>query len=60
MNIISSKSSLGATQRTIAHYNNKVEDFWEGTKDHDVSQNITALLTHIQSEAPFEIGEARF
>ena len=49
------KSVNNAALRTIAHYNNKVEGFWEGTKDHDVSQNIEALLSHIQSKAPFEI-----
>ncbi|MNV25643.1 hypothetical protein D3C71_1167460 [compost metagenome] len=31
------------------------EDFREGTRDHDVSQNIDALLRHIQGEAPFDI-----
>ena len=32
---------------TLDHYNQRAEDFWEGTRDHDVSQNIAALLqTH--------------
>lgn len=55
MNKLSSKKVFHASERTIAHYNNKAEDFWENTKDHDVSQNIAALLKHINSEAPFEI-----
>ena len=29
---------------TIAHYDERAADFWEGTRDHDVSQNIRALL----------------
>lgn len=29
---------------TLGHYNSSAESFWEGTKDHDVSQNIDALL----------------
>ena len=31
------------------------EDFREGTRDHDVSQNIEALLRHIQAEPPLTI-----
>ena len=30
--------------QTIDHYNLNAESFWEGTRDHDVSQNINALL----------------
>ena len=40
---------------TLEHYNQRAEDFWEGTRDHDVSQNVAALLQHIQGEAPFTI-----
>ena len=29
---------------TLSHYNGRAEDFWEGTKDHDVDQNLDALL----------------
>lgn len=32
---------------TLRHYNQSAEAFWEGTRTHDVSQNITALLQHI-------------
>ncbi|HCP46189.1 MAG TPA: SAM-dependent methyltransferase [Deltaproteobacteria bacterium] len=32
------------TLRTIAHYDHHADQFWEGTKDHDVQQNINALL----------------
>lgn len=40
---------------TLAHYDERAEDFWRGTKDHDVSQNIAALLRHIQAAPPFTI-----
>jgi SAM-dependent methyltransferase len=41
--------------RTLAHYDQRARDFWEGTRDHDVSQNIAALLQHIESTPPFEL-----
>ena len=40
---------------TLAHYNEKAHSFREGTRDPDVSQNIAALLRHIEGEAPFTI-----
>ena len=40
---------------TLEHYNQRAQDFWEGTRDHDVSQNIDALLRHIEGNAPFTI-----
>lgn len=40
---------------TIRHYEESAQAFWEGTKDHDVSQNIAALLRHIEEEAPFKL-----
>ena len=43
------------TATTLDHYNSVAEGFREGTRDHDVSQNIDALLRHIQGEAPFDI-----
>ena len=30
---------------TIGHYDSNAQSFWEGTCDHDVSQNIDALLS---------------
>jgi len=41
--------------KTLDHYNQKAEDFFTGTVDHDVEQNITALLQHIKGDAPFTI-----
>jgi SAM-dependent methyltransferase len=43
------------TATTLGHYNAVAESFREGTRDHDVSQNIDALLRNIQGQAPFHI-----
>ena len=40
---------------TLAHYGGRAEAFWQGTRDHDVSQNISALLRHVQGAAPFTL-----
>jgi hypothetical protein len=40
---------------TLGHYNQRAEDFWEGTRYHDVSQNGEALLRSIENEPPFTI-----
>jgi len=40
---------------TLEHYDQHAEDFWQGTKDHDVSQNIEALLKYIEGKPPFTI-----
>ena len=40
---------------TLAHYETRAESFREGTRDHDVSQNIAALLGAIRTEPPFDI-----
>jgi len=39
----------GLTTQTLDYYNQRAEDFFAGTIDHDVEQNITALLTHIDA-----------
>jgi SAM-dependent methyltransferase len=40
---------------TLAHYNRHAESFWEGTRDHDVSQNRAALLENLVGTEPFRI-----
>ena len=40
---------------TLAHYNQRAKEFWEGTRDHNVSQNIQSLLQYIEGEPPFKI-----
>jgi SAM-dependent methyltransferase len=41
--------------RTLAYYHTRAAAFWEGTRNHDVGQNIEALLRHIQAAEPFTI-----
>ncbi|SEJ63953.1 Methyltransferase domain-containing protein [Azotobacter beijerinckii] len=43
------------TATTLQHYAASAESFREGTRDHDVSQNIAALLRHIEVPPPFAI-----
>jgi SAM-dependent methyltransferase len=40
---------------TLSHYNHNAESFWAGTRDHDVRQNIDALLAAIETAPPFAI-----
>ncbi len=43
------------TERTLDHYRGSAESFRENTRDHDVSQNIAALLRHIRAPSPLQI-----
>jgi len=43
------------SRRTLAHYDQRAEDFWQGTRDHDVRQNMAALLKHIEGMPPFAV-----
>lgn len=43
------------TAKTLEHYDRSAESFWEGTRGHDVSQNIDALLRHIEGRPPYRI-----
>ena len=40
---------------TLGHYNEHAERFWQGTRDHDVSQNRDALLQSLDGPGPFRI-----
>ena len=42
-------------RRTLEHYDQRAAEFWEGTRDHDVSQNVAALLEYIEATPPFTI-----
>ena len=46
---------LRISEITIGHYDRMAEDYWTGTRDHDVSQNHAALLEAIQSQPPYAI-----
>jgi len=43
------------SQVTLGHYDRTADRFWEGTKDHDVEQNVAALLRHVEGTPPFAI-----
>lgn len=43
------------THRTLGYYNRTAQQFFAGTVDHDVSQNISALLGAINSPPPHTI-----
>jgi SAM-dependent methyltransferase len=42
-------------ERTLGDYRQRAEDFQAGTRDHDVSQNVAALLERIVGPMPFTI-----
>jgi len=43
------------SEPTLDYYNSRAEQFWQGTRDHDVSQNIDALLGQLEGPGPFTI-----
>ena len=43
------------TQVTLQHYERTAEQFFAGTIDHDVSQNVAALLAAIDATAPYRL-----
>lgn len=43
------------SRQTLAHYNRNADSFFAGTIDHDVTQNIDALLGAISGPPPFTI-----
>ena len=44
-----------AAAATLAHYQHQAQEFWEGTRHHDVSQNRSALLEHMSVPGPFTL-----
>ncbi len=43
------------SSRTLGHYEKNAEAFWQGTRDHDVSQNRAALLGALEGAGPFTL-----
>lgn len=43
------------SRTTLSDYDTQADDFWAGTRSHDVSQNIAALLRHIDIRPPCTI-----
>jgi SAM-dependent methyltransferase len=52
---LSSEDLQQVAARTLAHYEQHAQSYWEGTRDHDVSQNIAALLKHMAGPPPFDL-----
>jgi SAM-dependent methyltransferase len=52
---LSSEDLQQVAARTLAHYELHAQSYWEGTRDHDVSQNIAALLKHLGGPRPFDL-----
>ncbi len=40
---------------TLNHYNQNAESYWQGTKDHDVTQNYAAFLGALPQEGTLDI-----
>jgi SAM-dependent methyltransferase len=45
----------GIARVTLQHYDQRAEEFWQGTQGHDVRQNIQELLRHLEGQPPFRI-----
>ena len=45
----------GISDTTIAYYDRSAQTYWDGTRDHDVSQNTAALLDAIEGYPPYSI-----
>jgi SAM-dependent methyltransferase len=43
------------TEVTLGDYDRNADRFWQGTRDHDVSQNTAALLDALDGPGPFAI-----
>jgi len=53
--MLSPKDLAKTSSITLGHYDQRAEIFWRDTRDHDVSQNIDALLHSLIGAAPFRI-----
>jgi SAM-dependent methyltransferase len=53
--IVDSDDFRDITQRTLHHYDSVAPRFFAGTIDHDVSQNIAALIDAIESDSPYTL-----
>jgi SAM-dependent methyltransferase len=51
-----SRAELDEISRvTLEHYGRRADDYWRGTRDHDVSQNIGEFLRRLEGAPPFRI-----
>jgi SAM-dependent methyltransferase len=49
------RAADAVSTRTLAHYEANAASFWAGTRDHDVSQNYSALLDNVEGPPPWAI-----
>jgi SAM-dependent methyltransferase len=52
---LNSDELASVSDLTLQHYDARAEDFWKGTRDHDVSQNVATLLQYIDGQPPYQI-----
>jgi SAM-dependent methyltransferase len=52
---LGSQDLKNITDVTLESYGRFADEFWQGTRDHDVSQNIASLLRSITGDPPFTI-----
>src|SRR5713101_7861811 len=43
------------SRSTLSHYDVTADAFWSATRDHDVTENVAALLRHLEGPGPFAI-----
>lgn len=55
MDPLDSLSLQEISARTLGHYEAQAEAFWRGTRDHDVQQNLRALLDALVGPGPHSI-----
>lgn len=53
--VLSSAELKQAELTTLSHYDSRALQFWEGTREHDVSQNICALLESLPQNRALDI-----
>lgn len=52
---LSSEELSEISTRTVGHYDDRASAFWEGTRDHDVTQNIEALLRGLDNRSGLRV-----
>ena len=52
---LGAESLLQISAGTIGHYQAHADSFWEGTRDHDVQQNVQTLLDGLTGAGPHRI-----
>jgi SAM-dependent methyltransferase len=52
---LSTQQLIEISSLTLGHYEEHADSFWRDTRDHDVSQNIEALLQSLAGAPPFRI-----